>query len=48
LWTAFDISPKACPMEISPNVIYYWIDRGVIQARRLNAGSLYWINETDE
>jgi DNA invertase Pin-like site-specific DNA recombinase len=36
--------------RVSPNVIYYWIDRGVIQARRLNAGSPYWItlNETDE
>jgi DNA invertase Pin-like site-specific DNA recombinase len=36
--------------RVSPNVVYYWIDRGVIQARRLNAGSPYWItlNETDE
>jgi DNA invertase Pin-like site-specific DNA recombinase len=36
--------------SVSPNVVYYWIDRGVIQARRLNAGSPYWItlNETDE
>ena len=36
--------------RISPNVVYYWIDRDVIQARRLNAGSPYWItlNETDE
>jgi hypothetical protein len=35
---------------VSPHVVYYWIDRGVIQARRLNAGSPYWItlNETDE
>jgi hypothetical protein len=35
---------------VSPNVVYYWIDRGVIQARRPNAGSPYWItlNETDE
>jgi hypothetical protein len=34
---------------VSPNVVYYWIDRGVIQARRLNAGSPYWITlqETD-
>src|SRR5258708_4441048 len=34
----------------SPNVFYYWVDRGVIQARRLNAGSPYWItlNDTDE
>src|SRR6267378_3249426 len=35
---------------VSPHVVYYWIDRGVIQARRLNAGAPYWItlNETDE
>jgi DNA invertase Pin-like site-specific DNA recombinase len=35
---------------VSPNVVYYWIDRGVIEARRLNAGSPYWItlNGTDE
>lgn len=29
--------------EVSPNVVYYWIDRTVIQARRLNAGAPYWI-----
>jgi DNA invertase Pin-like site-specific DNA recombinase len=36
--------------RVSPNVVYYWIDHGVIEARRLNAGSPYWItlNETDE
>jgi DNA invertase Pin-like site-specific DNA recombinase len=36
--------------EVSPNVVYYWIERRVIQARRLNAGSPYWItlNTTDE
>src|SRR5215469_3967929 len=36
--------------RVSPNVVYYWIDRGVIEARRLNAGSPHWItlNETDE
>ena len=36
--------------RVSPNVVYYWIDRSIIQARRLNAGSPYWItlNETDE
>jgi DNA invertase Pin-like site-specific DNA recombinase len=36
--------------KVSPNVVYYWIDRGVIQARRLNAGSPYWItlDEADE
>jgi DNA invertase Pin-like site-specific DNA recombinase len=36
--------------RVSPHVVYYWIDRGLIQARRLNAGAPYWItlNETDE
>ena len=36
--------------RVSPNVVYYWIERGVIEARRLNAGMRYWItlNETDE
>ena len=36
--------------RVSPHVVYYWIDRGVIQARRLNAGTPYWItlNEADE
>ena len=36
--------------RVSPHVVYYWIDRGVIQARRLNAGAPYWVtlNETDE
>jgi hypothetical protein len=36
--------------RVSPNVVYYWIDRGIIQARRLNAGSPYWItlDEADE
>jgi DNA invertase Pin-like site-specific DNA recombinase len=36
---------------VSSGVVYYWIERGVIQAaRRLNAGSPYWItlNDTDE
>src|SRR5437764_2427064 len=26
---------------VSPNVVYYWIDRSVIRARRLNAGTPY-------
>jgi DNA invertase Pin-like site-specific DNA recombinase len=28
---------------VSSNVVYYWIDRGAIQARRLNTGAPYWI-----
>ena len=35
---------------VSPHVVYYWINRGVVQARRLNDGAAYWItlDETDE
>jgi hypothetical protein len=35
---------------ISDNVVYYWIERGLIHARRLNAGMPYWItlDETAE
>ena len=35
---------------VSSNVVYYWIDRSVIQGRRLNAGAPYWItlDEADE
>ena len=35
---------------VSPNVVYYWIDRNIIHARRINAGAPYWItlDEADE
>jgi transposase-like protein len=35
---------------VNPNAVYYWIEHGVIQARRLTAGMPYWITvrETDE
>jgi DNA invertase Pin-like site-specific DNA recombinase len=35
---------------VHPNVVYYWIEHGVIQARRLTSGTPYWItvSETDE
>lgn len=29
--------------DVNPGVVYYWIERGVIQARRKNRGSPYWI-----
>jgi excisionase family DNA binding protein len=34
---------------ISSNVVYYWIERGVIKARRVNSGMPCWItlDETD-
>src|SRR6266702_1076578 len=36
--------------EVSDYVVYYWIQRSLLKARKLNAGSPYWItlNETDE
>jgi hypothetical protein len=35
---------------VSPGVVYYWIERSLIQARRLNQGMPYWItlNASDE
>jgi DNA invertase Pin-like site-specific DNA recombinase len=35
---------------VSSNVVYYWIERGVIQARRVNSGMPCWVtlDETDE
>ena len=35
---------------VSSNVVYYWIERGIIQARRVNSGLPCWItlDETDE
>jgi hypothetical protein len=35
---------------ISSNVVYYWIERGVIQARRVNSGMPCWVtlDETDD
>jgi hypothetical protein len=35
---------------VSENVVYYWIQHAILKARKLNAGSPYWItlNEIDE
>jgi DNA invertase Pin-like site-specific DNA recombinase len=46
-WTVEQVAKR---FGVSPNVVYYWIDRTVIQARRLNAGAPYWItlDETGE
>jgi hypothetical protein len=30
-------------LGVSPNVVYYWIEHGALQSRRLNRGSPYWI-----
>jgi len=29
--------------DVSPNVVYYWIERGALLARRRNRGSAFWI-----
>jgi len=29
--------------SVSPHVVYYWIERGIVKARRMNRGSPYWI-----
>ena len=31
-------------LGVNSNVVYYWIQRGVLQARRKNGGSPYWIS----
>jgi DNA invertase Pin-like site-specific DNA recombinase len=44
------VQQVAVRFGVNPNVVYYWIEHGVIQARRLNSGAPYWItvSETDE
>jgi DNA invertase Pin-like site-specific DNA recombinase len=45
--TVQEVAERFC---ISSNVVYYWIERGVIHARRVNSGMPYWVtlDETDE
>jgi hypothetical protein len=33
----------AARFEVSPGVVYYWINRGVLKSRRINRGSPCWI-----
>ena len=35
-------------LGVSRSVVYYWLDRGVVTARRRNHGSPYWITLDDE
>jgi DNA invertase Pin-like site-specific DNA recombinase len=37
------VQQLAGTFNVSPHVVYYWIGRNVVQARRLNHGSPYWI-----
>ena len=39
-WTVSQVAKK---FDVSPNVVYYWIERGVLPARRRNRGSAFWI-----
>ena len=38
--TVKEVSKK---FAVSPYVVYYWIERQIVAARRLNHGSPYWI-----
>jgi excisionase family DNA binding protein len=35
-------------LHVSPGVVYYWIERGHLPARRLESGFPYWITLTAE
>ncbi|MEE9204750.1 MAG: recombinase family protein [Nitrospirales bacterium] len=37
------VKETAAKFGVSPNVVYYWIERSVIDARKLNNGSPWWI-----
>lgn len=37
------VKELAAKFDVSANVIYYWIDRKTVKARKLNAGSPWWI-----
>ena len=39
--TVKEVSEK---FQVSQHVVYYWIERGIVDARRLNHGTSYWIN----
>ena len=39
----FTVNEVMKRFAVSRHVVYYWIDRGVVEARRLNNGSPYWI-----
>jgi hypothetical protein len=42
-----ELAKVAERFEVNPNVVYYWIEHGVIQARRLNSGTPYWITVSE-
>ena len=42
------VRQAADQFKVGPNVIYYWIERGHLPARRINQGSSCWITLTPE
>jgi DNA invertase Pin-like site-specific DNA recombinase len=44
------VTEVATHFGVSPGVVYYWIERGHLPARKVNAGAPYWItvNESEE
>ena len=42
------VSQVAETFNVSPGVVYYWIERGILPARRRNCGSPYWITLAPE
>lgn len=37
------VKELAAKFDVSANVIYYWIERKIVRARKVNAGSPWWI-----
>jgi transposase len=37
------VKEVANQFRVSTHVVYYWLERGIIEARRLNHGAPYWI-----
>ena len=37
------VQQVATQFGVSDHVVYYWIERGLLQVRRLNEGMPYWI-----
>jgi hypothetical protein len=42
------VAQVAEKFDVSPGVVYYWVERGVVSARRLNRGSALWITLDSE
>ena len=42
------VQQTAKHFDVSIHVVYYWIERGLVEARRVNKGSPYWITISPE